>query len=73
MSRILNDLLAMDRLASQFGCALNPKLRATMEADARFPARAAVPRPSAEVVSQTLPKNVTRLSDHMATKAKQSA
>ncbi len=73
MSQIFNNLLAMDRLASQFGCALNPKLRTAMEAETRFPARASAPLPKPEDLSGHLPENVVRLADHCNTKGRQRA
>lgn len=43
MSNFAKTLLATDSLASSFGVALNPKLRQAIEADLRFPAKAASP------------------------------
>ncbi|WP_372577669.1 hypothetical protein [Ruegeria hyattellae] len=57
----MTDLLTTDRLARQFGVALNPRLRDAMEADLRFPARAASPRPEREQTQGSLPQNVVRL------------
>ncbi|MBV7407902.1 hypothetical protein [Maritimibacter sp. DP1N21-5] len=42
---ILTDLLAMDALASRYGCGINPRLKAAIETDLRFPAKAASPAP----------------------------
>lgn len=64
MDRTLIDLLAMDATAQRFGGGLNPKLRAALEADLRYPSRAAVTPPRPEDMADPLPANVTRLADH---------
>lgn len=46
MDQSLKTLLAMDDMAARHGCGLNPKLRAALEADLRFPAKAASPCPA---------------------------
>ncbi|MEP2472619.1 MAG: hypothetical protein ABJH45_13780 [Paracoccaceae bacterium] len=63
MRNTLNDLLAMDLLAQQFNCGLNPQLKRAIEAGLRFPVKAAVPLPTKEQTNGTLPENVTRLSN----------
>jgi len=56
----LIDLLRIDALAQPHGCGLNPKLRAAIEADTRWPSKAASP-PSAE--EAPLPEGVIRLRE----------
>ncbi len=58
MTKSLTDLLAMDTVASRYGCALKPKLRQAIEADIRFPVHAASPRPVEAVDQNNLPENV---------------
>ncbi|WP_147112475.1 hypothetical protein [Tateyamaria sp. syn59] len=58
---MINDLLQMDAFARRFGCALNPKLRSAMEADQRWPSKAAAPVPDA--VPEVLPDNAVRFPD----------
>ncbi len=43
MSRTLNDLLAADEFARQFGGSLNPRLRQAVEAEFSFPAKSSGP------------------------------
>ena len=62
LSQIMRDLLAMDSLARRYGCGLNPRLRVAVEADLRFPARAASPQPSAAQMQGPFAANVTRLA-----------
>ncbi|MCV6584748.1 MAG: hypothetical protein OIF47_04375 [Marinibacterium sp.] len=73
MSDISRDLLAADALARQFGVAMNPRLRAALEGDTRFPARAASPRPQAPVSPETLPQNVVPLSPAQSGKGRKQA
>jgi len=61
MTGTLADLLGMDANARRFGCGMNPRLRAAIETELRFPARAAGPAPRAEDTADPLPDNVTRL------------
>ncbi|MEQ8429777.1 MAG: hypothetical protein RLN94_15110 [Roseovarius sp.] len=63
MDRTLTDLLAMDATARRFGCGLNPRLRAAIEADLRYPSRAAAAPPRPAAMAGPLPANVTRLVD----------
>jgi hypothetical protein len=63
MSQTLINLLAIDAKSAKFGCALKPELRAALEADLRFPARAASPLPSEDDMQGPLPDNVNRLAD----------
>ncbi len=65
MSRALVDLLATDALARRFGIALNPRLRAAIEADLRFPAHAAGPGSQADATTVAEAENVIRLFPHM--------
>lgn len=62
MTKTFSDLLAMDKVARQYGCALKPALRAAMESDLRFPARAASPMPGEPLSDAELPTNVTRIT-----------
>lgn len=55
---LFTDLLRMDALAQRYGCGLNPKLRAAIETDTRWPSKAASPPP---VEGTPLPQGVTRL------------
>jgi hypothetical protein len=61
MAGIFADLLAMDAVAQKAGCGLKPELRAAMEANLRFPVKAASPTPQAEDMAGSLPHNVVRL------------
>lgn len=61
--KILTDLLAVDKVAQQFNCGLNPKLKRVIEADLRFPTQAAVPLPTAAQMAAPLPDCVTRIAD----------
>ncbi|MEL7213144.1 MAG: hypothetical protein AAGK92_10810 [Pseudomonadota bacterium] len=61
MSKTLTDLRGMDELSSRYGCGLNPKLKAAIEADLRFPAKAAAPLPRPDDTAGPLPENVIRL------------
>lgn len=65
MDKILSNLLKMDTKVQRFGCGLNPRLRAAITADLRFPARAAVPPPRPQDMAGPLPENVTRLADYL--------
>ncbi|MDX8350408.1 hypothetical protein SLH49_20660 [Cognatiyoonia sp. IB215446] len=56
MSRALIDLLAMDAFAQRTGVGLNPRLRAAIEADIRFPAKRAGPIP--EIAPDDLPEDI---------------
>ena len=58
----LADLLALDDVARASGCGLNPRLRAAIEAQCRFPSRAAGPDRAAPTRDEDLPANVTRLA-----------
>lgn len=73
MNRILSDLLAMEDLAKPYGCGLKPELRDAIEADLRFPAHAAAPLPTIEMMAEPMPDNVTRLSDHIAAAKRKTA
>lgn len=70
MSRCLLDLLAMDRLAQRTGVGLNPRLRAAITADLRFPTKTAGPIP--DVAPQDLPEDVA-LFPHQRTKERKQA
>ncbi|GAA6147353.1 hypothetical protein NBRC116586_04150 [Pseudooceanicola nitratireducens] len=63
MSDLFKTLLATDSLAQTHGVALHPRLRAAMQADLRFPARAASPTLALTPAHLDDPR-VTRLSDH---------
>lgn len=58
----LIELLAWDTIAKRHGCGLNPRLRAAIVADVRFPARAASPLPRHPIDPDTLPAEVSALS-----------
>jgi len=62
MSSTLSDLLAMDGLASKHGCALNPRLKQAIEADLRFPAKAASPQLQHPLPTEAFPDNVMPLA-----------
>lgn len=73
MSKTLSDLLAIDGMASRYGCGLNPKLKQAIQADLRFPAAAASPLPDESDLKGPLPANVTRLTPkHSSAKRKQA-
>lgn len=55
---LFTNLLRMDALAQSYGCGLHPKLRAAIEADTRWPSKAASP---AHFEGAPLPEEVTRL------------
>jgi hypothetical protein len=57
MSRIFADLLAMDALAQRTGAGLNPRLRAAIEAQSRFPSKVSGPIP--DIAPEDLPEGVT--------------
>ncbi|WP_412563195.1 hypothetical protein [Thalassobius sp. MITS945101] len=61
MNDLLKSLLAADQHARAFGTGLNPRLRAVIEADLRFPARATAPRPQTPISAEDMPDNVTPL------------
>ena len=73
MDQTLTDLLAMDATAQRFGCGLNPRLRAALEADLRYPSRAAVAPPRPADMAGPLPANVTRLADHAPERERKKA
>ncbi|MEL6682064.1 MAG: hypothetical protein AAFQ09_05400 [Pseudomonadota bacterium] len=56
MSKNLIDLLAMDVFAHRTGVGLNPRLRAAIEADVQFPAKAA--GPIHEIALHDVPEDV---------------
>lgn len=61
MNDLLKSLLAADRQSRAFGTGLNPRLRAAIEADLRFPARAAAPRLQTPISAEDMADNVTPL------------
>lgn len=67
MDKTLTNLLATDALAQRFGCGLNPKLRQAIEADLRFPAKAAVPRPDPRTMATLTDHDAVRLDDYRPT------
>ena len=67
---MINDLLQMDMLARRFGCALNPKLRVAMEADQRWPSKAAAP--VRDTPQRNLPDNAVRFPTPVAEGRKQA-
>lgn len=70
MSRNLIDLLAMDAFAQRTGVGLNPRLRAAIEADVRFPAKRAGPIP--EVAPEDLPEEIAAFPQSDAGERKQA-
>ncbi|MEM6656899.1 MAG: hypothetical protein AAF496_08365 [Pseudomonadota bacterium] len=73
MTKSLADLLAMDAVASRYGCALKPKLRQAIETDLRFPAHAASPRSDQDLSEHDLPDNVHKMSTHSAKRERKTA
>jgi hypothetical protein len=61
MKQTLINLLATDDLARPFGCALNPRLKQALEADLRFPAKAASPQPRSPIDPADFAENVEPL------------
>ncbi|MEL6100318.1 MAG: hypothetical protein AAFR68_03285 [Pseudomonadota bacterium] len=70
---ILTDLLRMDDVARPYGSGLHPKLRAALEADLRWPSKAAVPVPSDPVDLTEMPENVVSLAERQPAAGKKSA
>ena len=73
MAKSLNDQLAADQIASRFGCALKPELRAAIQMDLRFPAKAASPLPQHGSLAGELPANVVRLGGKSGPQERKSA
>lgn len=60
MDAFLKNLLSLDATATAFGCGLNPALKAAIETDLRFLAKATVP--NAQRLPDNLPENVVPLA-----------
>ncbi|SDW96989.1 hypothetical protein SAMN05444358_10273 [Ruegeria halocynthiae] len=73
MKSIVSTLLSIDNVASPFGCRLKPALRTAVEADHRFPAHAASPRPLEGHMQGKLPENVVRLPANLPVNQRSSA
>lgn len=69
----LLSLLAIDDVAQRTGSGLNPALRAAIEAQARFPSRAASPFPQDPIDPTSLPEGVTPLRTSAVTREKKTA
>ena len=69
----LKNLLAVDDLAQRHGCGLNPKLRAMIEADLRFPAKATAPEVQTIPDGDHMPQNVVALEPAQQAVRKRSA
>jgi len=74
MTRYLINLLATDQLTRRIGAGgLNPRLRAALEADLRFPARAASPQPTVPLADADLPESIQRLVPRPADREQKQA
>jgi len=73
MSQILRNLLSMGAHARDYGCGLNPRLRNAIEADLRFPSRAAGPRPTEAEVQAAFVKGAVCLIPPAALKERKQA
>ncbi|MEL6919870.1 MAG: hypothetical protein AAFO77_02440 [Pseudomonadota bacterium] len=67
---ILNDLLNMDVVARTHGCGLHPRLRQAIDADLRWPVKAASPRAA---VATSMGENVVTLGRLCADHSEKSA
>ncbi|MEL7163952.1 MAG: hypothetical protein AAGL96_00660 [Pseudomonadota bacterium] len=63
---IFNDLLRMDDVARPYGSGLHPQLRAALEADLRWPSKAATAVPTERVDPDEMPENVISLAGRKA-------
>ncbi len=61
MKQTLVNLLVAGDAARHFGCALNPRLKQALEADLRFPVKAASPQPRHPVDPSTFAENIEPL------------
>lgn len=70
---MLKTLLATDKIASQFGSGLNPRLRKAIGADLSFPAKATAPE-TQHADDETLERfGIPRLSDRHTEDKRDSA
>ena len=72
MTDLIN-LLRLDDIARPYGCGLHPKLRVALEADVRWPSKAAASVPTGPVDPHRLPENVGSLAARSATVGKKRA